>query len=459
MGTVVSIPVIVSLQLLVAYAARIAFVKHAFDPGAGPSLPGEIFGRFGQYALSYFSWDTAYSLGWAVIYLTLFLSVVLRASLESAWGDADRRALEGLKKDAEGLLVASYALLVFWYPIAVLITCPDRQTRQRVAPARKEQTPSELTSLLRALPSSKQRDAALRSIENAEAPLETGGEGLVETLTTLPSSLGVVAAVSQAVLVCTAALLSVIGLSAAKSFSRQSAAAVLFGELTWGFFSGFLTFCCSASVGVALRRLRVSPRAGYTHDIGTYVVIEDCIRQLVFVLDNTKDNALTDGYKKSLEMTDEFVSPALPNKEAGDVDKSVKLMYEQANDVALLITKKLSSSNKPITDNQRQNATRYVTVPYLRQRGIVYVAPSEEEGGAAPNFKAPFLELQLGTIVPTLVVCIISVAVPSPTFALGGLLGFMFIINHDIAPVRVLRALVAVAFVAATVRAVVQLAD
>jgi hypothetical protein len=85
------------------------------------------------------------------------------------------------------------------------------------------------------------------------------------------------------------------------------------------------------------------------------------------------------------------------------------------------------------------------------------VASKERADTAGDNAKAPFYELQLGTIVPTLVVCTVSIALPSPCFALGAMLGFVFIINHDISPVRVLRALVALSFAVALVRAIMEL--
>jgi hypothetical protein len=398
---------------------------------------GEIFGRFGQYALSYFSWDTAYSLGWAVTYLVFFVSVVLRVSLSSAWSGADKRALDAMA-GAETLLLASYALLVFWYPLAVLITWPDTPVEQ----PNTERSPGESELLL-----------STERVLPMKRPLRAQARSLV----TRGGYLGRVAAVLQAALVCVSALLSVVGLAAARSFSRDSVAPLLFGELTWGFYAGFLTFCCATSVGVAVRRLQVSPRGDYTHDVGTYLIVESCIQQLVFTLQNTKDNALASSFPKAIDMAKRFVNPPAFDGEPEDIDKSVLNMFEQAREVAAVITQTLTMDRKLVTDNQRQSATRYITVPYTRHRGLTYVASKERADTAGDNAKAPFYELQLGTIVPTLVVCTVSIALPSPCFALGAMLGFVFIINHDISPVRVLRALVALSFAVALVRAIMEL--
>lgn len=448
MGTAIFIPVIATLQLLVGYVARVLLVKHKFNPGPGPAIPGEIFGRFGQYALSYFSWDTAYSLAWAVTYLVFFASIVLRVCLADTWGAADERALDDMA-GAEALLLASYGLLVFWYPLAVMITCPD-------PPAEQPRTQSNSSV-------EKQEDKPLvpREKDPAEelAPeASEAGSAPLRSLTTSGGYVGRAAAVLQAALVCTSALLSVVGLAAARSFSRDSFAPLLFGELTWGFYAGFLTFCCATSVGVAVRRLQVSPRPDYTYDVGTYLVVESCVQQLVFTnLNNTTDNALASSYPKAIEMAKKFVNPAAEAGDAKAVDEGVLAMFEAAREVATAITQVLSTERKLVTDNQRQSATRYVTVPFIRHRGLVYVASKLRESTAGDDAKAPFYELHLGTIVPTLVVCVVSVALPSPCFALGAMLGFVFIINHDISPVRVLRALVALSFAAALVRAVVEL--
>ena len=450
MGTAISIPVIAALQLVVGYVARVSLIKHKFDPGPGPAIPGEIFGRFGQYALSYFSWDTAYSLGWAVTYLVFFVSVVLRASLSSAWSGADEQALDAMS-DAETLLITSYALLVFWYPLAVLITWPDTPAVAQTAPSNEpplerpstEPSPGEGEPLLPPLPTAR--------VVPVKKPMRAQTRSLV--------TLGRVAAVLQAALVCTAAVLSVVGLATAGSFSRDSFAPLLFGELTWGFYSGFLTFCCATSVGVAVRRLQVSPRGDYTHDVGTYLIVESCIQQLVFNLQNTKDNALASSFPKAIDMAKRFVNPAASEGKPKEVDKSVLDMFEQAREVATVITQTLTTDRKLVTDNQRQSATRYITVPYIRHRGLMYVASKERAKTAGDNAKAPFYELQLGTIVPTLVVCTVAIALPSPCFALGAMLGFVFIINHDISPVRVLRALVALSFAVSLVRAVMKLVE
>ena len=166
------------------------------DEASAPGSIGEIYGKFGQYTLAYFPWDRAHSIAWLVIGFVVVGMSGIRIALSDTWNDSEQSAVND-NGSADSLVVVSLFLVAIFYIPAVQIARPGWN--------------------------------------------------------------GIMCAVFAALIMICATVSALIAISVYDPWGRKSIAALLFGELTWGIYAGWLLYCCVIVIAASAERLRYEP--------------------------------------------------------------------------------------------------------------------------------------------------------------------------------------------------------
>jgi hypothetical protein len=183
------------MPLLLAFTGMVQWYLVS-DEASAPGHIGEIYGKFGQYTLAYFPWDRAHSIAWLVIASVLVVMSVLRISLSGAWSDSEQEAVDD-SDVADWLVVVSLGLVALFYVPAVQIA--------------------------------------------------------------RPGSPGVLCAILSVVALLSATACALTAVRLYDPWGRKSIATLLFGELTWGVYAGWLVYCSAMAVSASVERLRYEP--------------------------------------------------------------------------------------------------------------------------------------------------------------------------------------------------------
>lgn len=189
---------VTQLLLLPFFFAFTGVVRWVFidDTSSAPGALGELYGKFGQYTLAFFPWDRAYSIAWLVIGMLIVLTGLARVALEATWSGSERRALDDVGW-SDTLLMLSVFLVTLWYVPAIQVARP-------------------------------------------------GCAGITS------------AVVANGVLFLATAS-AVTGVAMYDAWERRSVAVLLFGELAWGAYTGFLAYALVMSAASLVERCRFEP--------------------------------------------------------------------------------------------------------------------------------------------------------------------------------------------------------
>lgn len=192
------VPPVAHLLMLPFLLAFTGVVQWVFvsDKASAPGNIGEIYGKFGQYTLAYFPWDRAHSIAWLVIGVVIVLMSALRIALSNVWSESEEKAIND-SGWADGLIVTSLLLVAIFYIPAIQIARP-------------------------------------------------GWTGML------------CAVLSAFTLLCATGT-ALVAVSLYDPWHRRSIATLLFGELTWGVYAGWLVYSCVMAVSSSVERLRYSP--------------------------------------------------------------------------------------------------------------------------------------------------------------------------------------------------------
>ena len=156
-----------------------------------------LYGDSGEYTLAFFPLQRVYGRVWALLGVVQAVLVAIRFAAEETWMDEAERAHMADIEEWELVLAASLFLTPLWAPLSTLVA--------------------------------------------------------------LEGALGKAAAVGAALTVGLSASLAVVGLAGTGSFLEFSWARYVFGELTWGLYTGWLVAATVLSVGVAVVRCHREP--------------------------------------------------------------------------------------------------------------------------------------------------------------------------------------------------------
>lgn len=173
------------------------------DTSSAPGTLGELYGKFGQYTLAFFPWDRAYSIAWMVIGMLIVLTGLARVALEGTWSGSERQALDDVGWP-DTLVIASLFLAALWYVPAIQIARPGWA--------------------------------------------------------------GIASAVVASGVLCLATASSVVGVAMYDAWGRKSVAVLLFGELAWGAYAGFLVYALAMSMASLLERCRFEPDPNWLYE-------------------------------------------------------------------------------------------------------------------------------------------------------------------------------------------------
>lgn len=198
LGMLSYVPPVAHLLMLPFLLVFTGVVQWVFvsDKASAPGNIGEIYGKFGQYTLAYFPWDRAHSIAWLVIGVVLVAMSTLRIAISSVWSDSEEKAVDD-SGWADGLIVVSLLLVAIFYVPAIQIARPG--------------WPGVLCAVLAAC--------------------------------TLLCAMGA----------------ALVAIWLYDPWGRKSIATLLFGEITWGVYAGWLVYTSVMAVSTTLERLRYAP--------------------------------------------------------------------------------------------------------------------------------------------------------------------------------------------------------